>query len=142
MKPVKEVLHVFTRGIILALIVMMMLAVFLSTIDLLFILIAEILKAPNYLLGVDNLFEIFGFFMLILIGLELLESIRTYLADELLHVEVVFLVAMIAIARKVIILEVKDLEPLVLIGIASIILALALGYYFVKKAIRLLEISK
>jgi uncharacterized membrane protein (DUF373 family) len=142
MKPVKEVLHSFTRGIILALIVMMMLAVFLSTIDLLFILIAEILKAPNYLLGVDNLFEIFGFFMMILIGLELLESIRTYLTDELLHVEVVFLVAMIAIARKVIILEVKDLEPLVLIGIASIILALSLGYYFVKKSIHLNKLSK
>jgi len=142
MKPVKEVLHIFTRGIILALIVMMMLAVFLSTIDLLFILITEILKPPKYMLGVENLLEIFGFFMMILIGLELLESIRAYLSDESLHVEVVFLVAMIAIARKVIILEVKDLEPLVLIGIASIILALSLGYYFVKKAIRLYETPK
>jgi hypothetical protein len=36
----------------------------------------------------------------------------------------------------VIILEVKDLEPLVLVGIASIIVALALGYYYVKKAIQ------
>jgi len=142
MKPVKEVLHFFTRGIILALIVMMMLAVFLSTIDLLFVLIAEIFKAPKYLLGVENLLEIFGFFMMILIGLELLESIRAYLSDESLHVEVVFLVAMIAIARKVIILELKDLEPLVLIGIASIILALSLGYYFVKKAIRPYETHK
>jgi uncharacterized membrane protein (DUF373 family) len=136
MKPVKEVLHLFTRGIILCLIAMMMLAVMLSTIELLIILIAEILNPPKYLLGIDNLFEIFGFFMMILIGLELLESIRTYLADDLLHVEVVFLVAMIAIARKVIILEVKDLDSLQLAGIASIILALALGYYFVKKAIR------
>ena len=142
MKPVKEVLHIFTRGIILALIVMMMLAVFLSTVDLLFILIAEILKPPKYMLGVENLLEIFGFFMMILIGLELLESIRAYLSDESLHVEVVFLVAMIAIARKVIILEIKDLEPFVLIGIASIILALSLGYYFVKKAIHLNKLSK
>jgi uncharacterized membrane protein (DUF373 family) len=136
MKPVKEVLHLFTRGIILCLIAMMMLAVLLSTIELFIILIAEILKPPKFILGIDNLFEIFGFFMMILIGLELLESIRTYLADDLLHVEVVFLVAMIAIARKVIILEIKDLDPLQLAGIASIILALALGYYFVKKAIR------
>jgi uncharacterized membrane protein (DUF373 family) len=136
MKPVKEVLHTFTRGIILALIAMMMLAVLLSTVELLIILVVELLKPPKYLLGIDNLFEIFGFFMMILIGLELLESIRTYLDDDLLHVEVVFLVAMIAIARKVIILEVKDLEPLALVGIASIIVALALGYYYVKKAIR------
>ncbi|HEX5680888.1 MAG TPA: hypothetical protein VFX82_08620, partial [Desulfobacterales bacterium] len=68
MKPVKEVLHTFTRGIILCLIAMMMLAVLLSTIELLIILVAEILKPPNYLLGIDNLFEIFGFFMMILIG--------------------------------------------------------------------------
>ena len=142
MKPVKEVLHTFTRGIILCLIAMMMLAVLLSTIELLIILVAEILKPPNYMLGIDNLFKIFGFFMMILIGLELLESIRAYLSDESLHVEVVFLVAMIAIARKVIILELKDLEPLVLIGIASIILALSLGYYFVKKAIRPYETPK
>jgi uncharacterized membrane protein (DUF373 family) len=136
MKPVKEILHTFTRFIILALIAMMMLAVLLSTVELLIILVIELLKPPKYLLGIENLLEIFGFFMMILIGLELLESIRTYLTDDLLHVEVVFLVAMIAIARKVIILEVKDLEPLALIGIACIILALAVGYYFVKKAIR------
>ena len=142
MKLVKEVLHTFTRGIILCLIAMMMLAVLLSTIELFIILVAEFLKPPKYLLGIDNLLEIFGFFMMILIGLELLESIRAYLSDESLHVEVVFLVAMIAIARKVIILEIKDLEPLVLIGIASIILALSLGYYFVKKAIHLNKLSK
>jgi len=142
MKPVKEVLHTFTRGIILALIAMMMLAVLLSTVELLIILVAELLKAPKYLLGIENLFEIFGFFMMILIGLELLESIRTYLDEKLLHVEVVFLVAMIAIARKVIILEVKDLDPLVLVGIASVILSLALGYYYVKKAIQSDSVSK
>lgn len=136
MKPVKEILHSFSRGIVLALILMMMIAVLLATVELLIILTAEVMKPPKYLLGIDNLFEIFGFFMMILIGLELLESIRTYLQDDLLHVEVVFLVAMIAIARKVIILEVKDLDPLRLVGIASIILALALGYFYVKRAIR------
>ena len=142
MRPVKEILHTFTRFIILALIGMMMFAVLLSTVELLIILVVEVLKPPEYLLGIENLFEIFGFFMMILIGLELLESIRTYLADELLHVEVVFLVAMIAIARKVIILEVKDLDPLVLMGIASIILSLAAGYFLVKKAIQPKDSSK
>jgi uncharacterized membrane protein (DUF373 family) len=136
MRPVNEILHTFTRFIVLALIAMMMLTVLLATVELLIILVVEVLKPPTYLLGIDNLFEIFGFFMMILIGLELLESIRTYLSDNLLHVEVVFLVAMIAIARKVIILDVGDRDPLVLAGVAGIILALAVGYYFVKKAIK------
>ncbi len=50
-----------------------------------------------------NLPEIFGFFMLILIGIELLETIRAYLVENVVHVEVVIEVALIAIARKVII---------------------------------------
>ncbi len=129
-----EYLRRFTRGIILALIVMMMFTVAVSTIELLVILVQELVEPPAYLLGIDNLFAIFGFFMMILIALELLESIRAYLTDDALHVEVVFLIAMIAIARKVIILEVQDLDPMQLIGIASIIIALSAGYYFVKRA--------
>jgi uncharacterized membrane protein (DUF373 family) len=136
MKRTREYLRRFTRGIILALIVMMMFTVLVSTVELLVILVQELIEPPAYLLGIDNLFAIFGFFMMILIALELLESIRAYLTDEALHVEVVFLVAMIAIARKVIILEVRDLEPMRLVGIASIIIALAAGYYLVKLAMR------
>ena len=136
MKRTREHLRRFTRGIILALIVMMMFTVLISTVELLVILVQELIEPPAYLLGIDNLFVIFGFFMMILIALELLESIRAYLTEDALHVEVVFLVAMIAIARKVIILEARDLEPLRLVGIASIILAPAAGYYFVKLAMR------
>jgi uncharacterized membrane protein (DUF373 family) len=136
MKRTREHLRRFTRGIILALIVMMVFTVLISTVELLVILVQELIEPPAYLLGIDNLFVIFGFFMMILIALELLESIRAYLTEDALHVEVVFLVAMIAIARKVIILEVRDLEPLRLVGIASIIFALAAGYYFVKLAMR------
>lgn len=42
-------------------------------------------------------------------------------------------VAIIAIARKVIILDVKDLSGLALVGIAAIILALSIGYYLIRK---------
>ena len=56
-------------------------------------------------------------FLLVLIGVELLETVKMYLAKKTVHVEVVFTVAMIAIARKVIILDVKELFSLTLIGI-------------------------
>jgi uncharacterized membrane protein (DUF373 family) len=134
MKSVKETLNKFSRGIILTLIILMMAVVMVSTVELAVVIVREIIKSPYFELQIDQLFTIFGFFMMILIGLELLESIRTYLTDEILHVEVVFLVAMIAIARKIIILDVKSLDPLALIGVASITLSLAVGFYFVKKA--------
>jgi uncharacterized membrane protein (DUF373 family) len=46
---------------------------------------------------------------------------------------VVLLVAIIAIARKVIILDVKCLPSMTLIGIGVTIVSLSVGYYLVKK---------
>ena len=131
------------EGIVIrALVVMMALVVLFASLDLAWIIIRDLSTPPYLLFDVNRLLEIFGMFLLVLIGIELLASIRTYLDHKLVHVEIVMTVALIAIARKVIILELKDLEPLVLIGIASIILALSLGYYFVKKAIRPYETPK
>lgn len=129
-----ELLLTFERYVVVSLIGMMMLAILVSTIELAVILYRELMKPPILLLEIDNLLEIFGFFMMILIGIELLETIRNYITEEYVHVEVVFLVAMIAVARKVIILDVKDLTPLTLLGIAAIIVALAAGYYGVKRS--------
>ena len=49
-----------------------------------------------------------------------------------IHDEVVLLVAIIAIARKVVILEPKELDGTSLLGIAAIIFALSIGYYYVR----------
>jgi uncharacterized membrane protein (DUF373 family) len=57
-----------------------------------------------------------------------------YLDDQVMHVEVVMSVAMIAIARHVIDMDLKSVEPLSLVGTASVIIALAVGYYYFKKA--------
>jgi len=121
-------------GVLLAL---MMLAIVASTIDLAWTFLKELIAPPRFLIGVDQVMQIFGLVFTILIGLELLETVKTVLSKEQLHVEVVFLVAMIAVARKVIILEVKKPEDFtMLIGIAAVVLALALGFYFVKLAYR------
>ena len=74
--------------------------------------------------------------MLVLIGLELLETIRAYISEHVVHAEVVIEVAIIAIARKVIILDVKELDPLALIGIAAIIVALGGVYWIIKLLMR------
>jgi uncharacterized membrane protein (DUF373 family) len=77
--------------------------------------------------------EIFGFFLLVLIGIELLETIKAYLVTNVVHVEIVLEVALIAIARKVIILDVGKYEPLTLIGIACLIVAVSLAFYVIKQ---------
>jgi uncharacterized membrane protein (DUF373 family) len=79
------------------------------------------------------LHEVFGSFLLILIGLELMKTMVMYLQRHELHVEVVFTVAMIAIARHAISLNLESTSPLVLVGMAALIVGLSIGYYFFRK---------
>jgi len=122
--------------VIRALVVMMALVVLFASLDLAWIIIQDLIVPPYLLFDVNRLLEIFGMFLLVLIGIELLESIRTYLDHKLIRVEVVMTVALIAIARKVIILDVKELDGLKLIGIGVIIIALAGGYVYIKRCYR------
>lgn len=124
------------KVVIRALVVMMALVVFFASLDLAWIIIQDLIVPPYLLFDVSRLLEIFGMFLLVLIGIELLESIRTYLDQRLVHIEVVLSVALIAIARKVIILDVKELDGIKLIGIGVIIVALAFGYVYVKRCYR------
>ncbi len=129
-----EYLKKFKRAIIISLTVMMALVLLLSTIELGWLIIKDISTPPVFLLDINELLDIFGLFMLVIIGIELLETImKTYLTEGVDHVQVVMAVAIIAIARKVIILDVKELSSLTLIGIGVIIFALSAGYYLVRR---------
>jgi uncharacterized membrane protein (DUF373 family) len=109
----------------------MMLVILISTIEFGYILIQDILSPPRLFLEIDQLLDIFGFFLLILIGVELFETIRAYLREHIVHVEVVVEVALIAIARKVIILDIKEVPSDTMLGIAAIIIALAVAFFLI-----------
>ena len=133
----EKILRKFEHYLVIGLLAMMALVVFLSTVELAVIIVERMLtgKPHLFLLDISDLLEIFGFFMMILIGLELIETIKIYLVDESIHVEIICLVAIVAVTRKVIILDLYKLPPVSLLGIAAIILALTIGYYFLKKAL-------
>jgi uncharacterized membrane protein (DUF373 family) len=129
-----EFLKKFERMIITTLMVMMVVTISLATIELGWLIIKDIITPPIILLEINELLDIFGLFLLVLLGIELISTLKTYLIANVVHVEVVFAVALIAIGRKVIILDVKELSSLSLIGIASIIISLSVGYFLVKRA--------
>ena len=126
-------MKLFERIIIGTLIVLMMVVVLMSTIELGWIIGQDIFTSPSLLIGIEHLFDIFGFFLIVLIGVELLETIRAYLEDHVIHAEVVVEVALIAIARKIIIMDMKELSGLTLVGIGVIILALAAVFFVMKR---------
>lgn len=123
----------FEYVIISSLIAMMVIVVVLTTVELGWIIIRDIITPPIILLEIDELLEIFGFFLLVLIGIELLETIKAYLMTNVIHVEIVLEVALIAIARKVIILDISQYESLTLVGVAALISAVALAFFVIKR---------
>ncbi len=125
----------FQRYIVIGLLGLMTVVVFLSTVELAVVLVQQLLKPPRYLLDIREMLVLFSFFLMVLIGLELWETLRIYLSESVVHVEVILMVAIIAVSRKVIVLNIESLDPLALLGIAAIIVALSTGYYVVKKAL-------
>lgn len=120
--------------IIYALIVMMVGILLLATVELGYYLVKSITQSDYLLIDLDELMDLFGVFMLVLIGIELLDTIKVYLRSNIVHVEVVVLVAIIALARKVIALKAEDMSGDKIIGIGILIVALGVTYYLIKKA--------
>jgi uncharacterized membrane protein (DUF373 family) len=123
----------FERVITLTLIVLMMIVVTLATLDLTWNIIQELSKPPHIVIQVEKLLDIFGLFLLVLIGVELLDTIRAYLTEHVVHEEVILAAALIAVARKVIVLDVSKMDASTVLGIAAIILTVAVAYWIVKR---------
>ena len=96
----EKFLRSFERYIVLGLLGMMIIVVFLATAELAVILVEKMINPPWIgLLDITELLEIFGFFLMVLIGLELIETMKVYLVENTVHVEIIFLVAIIAVNR-------------------------------------------
>ncbi len=105
-----------------------------STLEVAYEIITNLFTPPGFFIGVRDLFDLFGLFLMVLIGLELMTSIRMYVEDHRIHAELMLLVAITAITRKVVILDAKTIEPISLFGIASLVIALTLGYYLIRRS--------
>ena len=135
-----KILEKFEKVLVAALIVMISVVILLSTINLGWEIIKSIISSPIALIGMSSLLELFGFFLLILIGIELIETMKVFIIQSnskidkhALRVEIVMLVALIAASRKIIIIDVESVSDWLLVSMGILVVALAAGYYLIKK---------
>jgi uncharacterized membrane protein (DUF373 family) len=129
-----RIIRAYERVIIFILMILLMVVIGISTLELGWLLIGDLSSTRRIVLDVEEVFELFGFFLLVLIGVELLLTLKAYISDGVVHVEVVLEVALIAIAQKIIILDASRTGPLSLVGLSALILALAVGFWLVRVA--------
>jgi uncharacterized membrane protein (DUF373 family) len=79
---------------------------------------------------------VFGRIMTLLIALEFNHTLRYVVArhQSVIQTKVVVLIALLALARKFIILDVHEVAAEELIGLAAITLALGVTYWFVRES--------
>lgn len=133
---VVQVIRTFEHGIVLALMGLLMVIVTLTTIDLAWLLVRDLRSIREMLLDVEEMLELFGFFLLVLVGMELLSTLKSYMYERVIHVEVVLEVALIALAQKVIILDTSRASGATMLGLSGLILALAAAFWGVRTARR------
>jgi uncharacterized membrane protein (DUF373 family) len=124
----------FERVVILVLLGLLMVVVAVSMLELGWMLIRDILSWSKVALDVGEILDLFGFFLLVLIGLELMTTLKAFLGEGVLHAEVVLEVALTAIARKIIILDTSRIDGLTLMALAVLVVALGVAFWLVRAA--------
>jgi uncharacterized membrane protein (DUF373 family) len=133
-----EVINKFEKVVYAVLMALLMVVLVGSLIDLVWLLYGALWTESPALLESHELIAVLGAFLLVLIGVELLDTIKAYFRENAIHVEIVVLLAIIAIARKVILLDPTGMTAFEfgfeLMGIGVIVVGLGAGYYLIKKA--------
>jgi uncharacterized membrane protein (DUF373 family) len=105
-----------------------------ATLEVGYVIITDIFRPPGFFIGVEDLFDAFGLFLMVLIGLELMAGMHQFIENHEIHAEIMILIAITAITRKIVILDSKAIEPMILFGVGFLIIALTAGYYLLKKS--------
>lgn len=121
-----------TENLVSKLLSIAMIIVLLAVVMDLFIFLARTLAQPPYGLISETLTDVFGMFLSALIALEILENITAYLKHHVVQVELVIATSLTAVARKIIILDLKSISGATLIGLAIAIFSLAISYLIVR----------
>ena len=74
-------------------------------------------------------------FFNILITLEILETFKKHHDSLLSRIKIIVLVALTAIVRKIITMDIKHTDYLLILSISALVISLCVGYYFLSKKI-------
>jgi uncharacterized membrane protein (DUF373 family) len=112
--------------------VLMVLVIWWGVADVFYVLYGRISTHPYFLLEIRDILDTFGAFMAVLIAIEVFVNIVSYLGDEALHIDIVLATAYMAVLRKIIILDYKEVSPEYVYATAALAAALAIGYWLSK----------
>ena len=128
-----KLLHRIIRISVKLLAILMVFVIIWGIGDVIYVLYQRLNTPPRFLLDINDIFQTFGAFMAVLIAIEIFINIRLYLGTHMLPVQLVLATALMAIARKVIVLDLDNITAEYIFAIASVVLALGIAYWLIAK---------
>ncbi len=116
----------------LTLSILAILFIIIETVDLMYIFYKEVSRfsfASERPLGLSGV----PIFFNIIITLEILETFKNHHNTILSRVKIILLIAITAVVRKVITIDIKHTDYFLIISIGILTLSICVGYYFLSK---------
>lgn len=101
--------------------------------DVVWVFLKRLREPPFFILKVGDLLSLFGAILVVLIAIEIFINITLYLREDVIHVRLVVATALMAIARKVIVFDYKELGPQYIYASGAVVLALGITYWLLRK---------
>jgi uncharacterized membrane protein (DUF373 family) len=131
--PLVRLLHKVIRGGVKALAVLMAAVILWGIGDVVWVLYRRLSQPPYFLLRINDILFLFGAILVVLIAIEIFLNITLYLREDIIHVRLVVATALMAIARKVIVFDFKELTSQYIYATAAVVLALGITYWLVSR---------
>jgi len=129
--PLVEFLNKTIRIAVKVLAILMVFVIIWGIGDVIYVLYKRLMLPPVFLLSISDILATFGAFLAVLIAIEIFINITIYIRNDILPVKLVVATALMAISRKVIIFDFKELTPMYILATAAVVLALGITYWLV-----------
>lgn len=126
-------LNRFVRYAVMLLAVLMAVVVLFGVADVAWTLYDMMLNSPETLLSFKGITSTFASFLSVLIAIDIFINISLYVRKHMIAVRLVVATALMAVARKIVVLEFSDVTPLSIFAMAAIVVALGISYYYLSK---------
>jgi uncharacterized membrane protein (DUF373 family) len=131
-----KITGLFERLAVSALMLLLMATILFGTIVVAWSLFEDLAHTRDLVAEPKVLFDIFGLFVAVLVGVELLKILRHLLLAHEVNTALVVQTALMALCNKVITLNLSDAAWTTLTAVAGLILSLAAAIYALQRAPR------
>jgi len=131
--PLIRSLHKVVRFGVKALAILMTMVILWGILDVIWVIYQRLSQPPFFLLKMSDILTIFGAFLAVLIAIEIFLNITLYLREDVIHVRLVIATALMAIARKVIVFDYKELSASYVFATAAVVFSLGVTFWLITK---------